>query len=174
MLMTEPVNGTYPSSDILQFYCRTEETQTRDECLFVRYYINKYDHTVCRQATIYDPNGVSPAILPDYSDPRLLTNATNSDLAIFENARTLAILFEQWDPNQKLFIKEGAPADNPPARDTLQVTLIFTDQYKQARMDAYHADSSNKIYQANAFRTYSKVFAIPASFKQRTGPVGRR
>jgi type II secretory pathway pseudopilin PulG len=170
MVMTEPVNTAYPSSDLLQFYCRSEQPVTRDECVLARYYVNKKDHSLCRQAAIYDPNAQPLLDPPDYVDPTTLTNSVDSNLALFDGVRTLAITYQHWDPTLKQYVRETA-GSIPAGSDSLLVTLTFTDTYKQQRMDPYNPDKTTNTpagerYNAFIYRTYSKVFDIPASFKR--------
>ena len=170
MVMTETVNSVSPQSDILQFYCRTENPSAgADDFGFVRYYINRADNTLCRQVK-YDSTGNNFAgNFPDVFDPTLLTNVNNSDLALFDSIFKLTVTYQRWNPLTRQYDKE--PAINPAVTncDSLLLTIIFTDNYKQKRFDSFNAasDKASTSYQNNLnknYRSYSKVFSIPASF----------
>lgn len=178
LVITESVSSATPLSDILQFYCRSDIPGVRDEVILVRYYVNRNDHTLCRATAVYDPTANLP--LPDYTDPKgTLTNASNSDLALYDNVRQLVVNFQQWRPDRKQYAKESGtlliPVDpqtgSYAVADSVLVTVIFTDDFKQKQLDAYNSDhsTSNVNYQANVnktYRSYSKVLQIPAAFKE--------
>ncbi|HLX62461.1 MAG TPA: prepilin-type N-terminal cleavage/methylation domain-containing protein [Planctomycetota bacterium] len=178
LVITESVSSATPLSDILQFYCRSDSPNVRDEIILVRYYVNRNDHTLCRATTVYDPTVAQP--LPDYVDPKgTLTNASNSDLALFDNVRQLVVNFQEWRADLKQYAKESGTIVIPidpntgtySLADSVLVTVIFTDDFKQKTLDAYNPDHStgNTNYQTNlnkTYRSYSKVLQIPAAFKE--------
>ena len=85
LVLTESVTGVAASSDILQFYCRTDNTSARDELTFVRYYVNRnvqYDQAhptikivgtrLSRAALVYIPSEWPNGTAPDFSDNPLM------------------------------------------------------------------------------------------------------
>jgi prepilin-type N-terminal cleavage/methylation domain-containing protein len=162
-------------SDIIQFYCQQDShaflengQPARDEMVFVRYYVNHYDsaHTLCRKSKVYDPNIANP-VPPDETNPLTSTYVVNDyDSAVFDNVYKLTVLFQRWDAKNKTYVKESGT--NPPAQcDSLLVTIVFYNAFAQSALS--HADKSSDSYQTslnNTYRSFSKVFSIPASFKQ--------
>jgi type II secretory pathway component PulJ len=179
LVLTETVNPSTPTSDVIQFYCRNDVPGVRDEIVLVRYYVNRKDHTLCRKAVVYDP--LAPATpgheFPDYEDPKgTLTNADNSDQALFDNLRQMTVTFQQWRPELKHYATgvqmippaSDAPPDTYyPGSDSMLVTLIFTDDFKEKRVGALiNKDSNYQSKIEKTYRSYAKVFSIPATFKQ--------
>lgn len=171
MVMTETINSVSPQSDIMQFYCRTENPSAgADDFGFVRYYLNRADNSLCRQFTLDSAGNNFAGNLPDSFDPTLFTNASNnSTYALFDSVFKLTVTYQHWNPVTRQYDKE--PLINPATTncDSLLITIIFTDNYKQKRFDAANvtSDKSTTTYQNNVnknYRSYSKVFSIPANF----------
>jgi prepilin-type N-terminal cleavage/methylation domain-containing protein len=163
-----------PPSDVIQFYSRVDSPSLQeDQVLFVRYYMNRADNTLCRQAQPCNPTGTPPNATSPYDE--IPPNISKSDALwpLFDNVRSLRITFEQWDPNAKVFNSEvGAKPVSPSVCDTLLVTLTFTDVVAQKAIvaggtsatNASSSTSTPSTFDLQTARTFSTVIPIPTTF----------
>jgi Tfp pilus assembly protein PilW len=177
IVVNEDAKGLAPPSDIIQFFCRSDDPKLSNGSLFVRYYVNSTDHTLCRTSVPYeDPASLPPAGqgLLVTETPTTLTSSPASDWAMFDNVRSLKVLFKQWDAAYKRYLNPGDKnsANQIVTTDTcnfFMVTVTFTDQFQQKGIDASvpDTDKAKLPYLTNlnkTYRTYSKLVSIAPTF----------
>jgi prepilin-type N-terminal cleavage/methylation domain-containing protein len=127
-----------PATDILQLYTKSDASTVTDECVFVRYYRNHADRTLCRKVI-----PVLPTEAPEQTDPRETTETSDAD-ALFDGVRQIIFVYRQWDPVTKVFLpsfSDTVESTDIPACTHLKVTIIMEN-----------------------LETYSKVLPLPSTF----------
>ncbi len=170
-----PVSAPYPiviedkdaggvSYDILQFYTRADTHTVTDEYVFVRYFVNRADLTLCRQVLPYDPSLSAP---PENVDPRpLLVTSIEVDpsvgaYTVFDEVTRLYVVHRLWNEQTKTLEPTGVSDQKettglsgepvPGACTHLLVTLIM--RYSQ---------DGGKTY---TDRTFTRLLPIAAGLK---------
>ncbi|MCY3019171.1 MAG: hypothetical protein NTW87_09115 [Planctomycetota bacterium] len=171
-------------TDILQFYTRSDtrapDGTNPDRRVFVRYYVNTLEHTLCRQ--VVEDEGLDPAN-GNTTPTALETNQNNAapletrllrdERAVFEGVHQLLIYHRQWQPDNKTFLpaltdnKDAAAADYKDCTHLL-VKLVLYDQYAADRQKNEVTASERKSPAADwdilTFRAFVKVLPIPTRF----------
>ena len=177
---TSPTPGTIPgtlvlnegspvASDLIQFYTHNDlsiESPTPvspDRSVFVRYYVNQIEHSLCREVREDTTQSVQ---METYYVPNTTTRPDQH--ALFEDVRQMLIDFQYWDNARKnmvtvnwngsYFVDTGGTQRIP---THVMVRLVLFDPFAEARLKndpTALADPNLK------FRAFSKLFPIPAGF----------
>jgi prepilin-type N-terminal cleavage/methylation domain-containing protein len=186
---TAPVPGSNPytlvlnettatlTSDLIQFYTHNDLSvespgaEAPDRHVFVRYYVNHTDHTLCRE--VHEDSTQQVQMEADFPPA---TTILRDPRALFEDVRQVLIDFQYWDdrdksmkplPGNPKLVYDGTQfleGGTPRVPTHIVVTLVMYDPYAEARMKndptvIGPGGDLNLIY-----RAFSKTLPIPAGF----------
>ena len=165
------LNDDSPASDLIQFYTHNDlsvESPTPvspDRSVFVRYYVNKIEHTLCREVREDTTQSVQMEL--NYA-PNTTTRPDQH--ALFEEVHVLQVDYKYWDTTQKnmvtvkwngtYFVDLSSGIQHVPTH--ILVQLILEDQFATERLK--HDPTVTDPYSNLKYRAFSKTFPIPAGF----------
>ncbi len=126
-----------------------------DRYVFVRYYVNPLQHTLCRyMEDIRDLSKVPDAM--NYSDPR--------DWSQIADVRQMTATFKRWVPSDKHWEPLDPTRPIDPADAThIEVRIVMFDQETDNRGRS-NTSNTTEIY--SAYRAFTKLIELPAAFSR--------
>jgi prepilin-type N-terminal cleavage/methylation domain-containing protein len=166
------------ASDMIQFYTRNDlsvesndpEKESPDRNVFVRYYVNQTEHTLCR--TVLEDSTYSNAL----ETVPFTTSGTPDLHALFSETRQMLIDYQYWDSAEKKMVpltwNAGISAfidslANPLTPTHIQIRLILFDPFAEERYknDLLLATGGAPTPDPNSiYRVFTKTFKIPSGF----------
>ena len=179
-----PVPGTNPAtlvlneaapiaSDLIQFYTHNDlsvedpANSNPNRMVFVRYYINQVEHTLCREVREDNASAPTGSIQMEMVYPPN-TISTPDSHALFDDARQILIDFQYWDNATKTMIpvqwsgsdfRDGGGTPRNPTH--VMIRLVLFDPYAEARLRNDPTAVSNPNLK---YRAFTKTFPIPPGF----------
>jgi len=151
-------------SDIIQFYTHADmnpasTTANPDRLVFVRYYVNPVDHTLCRQVL----DDATHVPFEQNQSVAVKPYATSDGNAMFDDVRQLVILHRTWRPDTKDFdpaLYSTVDSSNYASSTHLVVKLIMRDKYAEERLKHDPLATQQML-----FRSFVRVLPIPKTFE---------
>jgi len=145
--------------DILQFYTRSDTATVTDEYVFVRYFVNRANNTLCRQVIpVADTN---PANAPELMDDPLLHTNTIApaalQFALFDEVKSLFVVHRVWDQTEKALKPTSIPEYQEVTRPVDQALITNATHLRVMLVLRYTIDGGTTYLE----RTFSKVLPAP-------------
>jgi len=143
--------GVY--ADILQFYTRADAATVTDEYVFVRYFVNRANNTICRHV-IAVPNS-DESIAPELTEnPLPYTNdAAIVQFALFDEVKSFYVVHRIWNETNKALTPTGLQdyqeADPATIQNATHLRVMLVMRYS--------VDGGTTFLE----RTFSKVLELP-------------